>query len=84
MVAYLDHRPSERLFITITRLGKDGTWADIKVCTWAVMWTKRQKLDGRGLPPSADFYAWTLVDLLEQEEDHMAKLVEQSGQGQDG
>lgn len=75
-VAYADHRPAERLFIEITRAAADGSWADIKVCTWAVMWTKRQTLDERGMPPHSTPCRWTDADLVEQQTDHMAKLAE--------
>ena len=77
LVAYPDQRPAHRLFIEVTRVAKDGTWADIRVCTWAVMWTKRQTLDEHGLPPESRDGAWDQRDLDEQEIDHMAKLREQ-------
>lgn len=75
-VAYPDNRPCERLYITVTRVARDGTWADIHVQTWAVAWTKRQKLtDAGGLPDARDG-EWDARDLLDQERDHMAKLRE--------
>lgn len=76
-VAYADQRPARRLYIEVTRVAKDGTWADIKVCTWAVGWTKRQTLDHRGLPPASDLYEWDALDLAKQEVDHMVMLAEQ-------
>lgn len=76
LVAYSDHRLAQRLFITVTRVAIDRRWADIVVQTWAVQWKKRQILDDRGLPPAAEMYDWTQVDLNEQEIDHMLMLEE--------
>lgn len=71
-VAYADRRPAERLFITVNRVAKDGSWADISVQTWAVMWTKRQPLP----MPFAERRDWNWKDLNEQEVDHMRKQRE--------
>jgi hypothetical protein len=68
LVVYADRRPAERLFIEVTRVATDGTWADIRVCTWAVMWTKRQKLHD-GLPPAAVHQHWDALELDEQQSD---------------
>jgi hypothetical protein len=76
LVAFKDDRPCRRLYIEVTRVARDGTWADIRVSTWAVMWTKRQKLDARALPPHADLCDWSLDDLIAQEDDHIAMLAE--------
>ncbi len=76
-IAYADRRPAERLFVEVTRVARDGTWADIRVCTWAVMWTKRQPVLLGGWPPESVPREWTMDDLDEQEADHMAKLREQ-------
>lgn len=70
-VAYGDRCPAEHLFITINRVAKDGTWADITVQTWALQWTKRQKLDERGYPPDSEPYDWDWKDLFVQERDHL-------------
>ena len=43
-VAYPDERQARRVFIEVTRVAKDGSWADIRCYTWAAMWTKRQPL----------------------------------------
>ena len=72
-VAYADRRPSERLFITVNRVAKDGSWADITVQTWAVMWKKRQKLRN-GIPPDSVRKWWDQDDLDEQEADHVVKF----------
>jgi len=73
LVAYSDARPAHRLFIEVTRVAKDGTWADIRCCTWAVMWTKRQLL-----PFSyAEKRDWTWQEVREQEDDHMLMLREE-------
>ena len=58
LVAFQDRPLREWLFIEVNRVAKDGTWADLSVLTWAVMWKKRQKLDERGLPPQAEMFEW--------------------------
>jgi hypothetical protein len=73
-VAFPNERPCRRLYIEVTRVARDRTWADIRVQTWAVMWTKRQKLSARGRPPMSEPYEWTTADLNAQETDHMAML----------
>ena len=75
-VAYPNHRLAERLFIEVTRVARDGTWADISCQTWAVRWTKRQQLHN-GILPSSELYEWTALDFAKQEVDHMAKLREE-------
>jgi len=64
--AYQDEPIRRRLFIEITRVAKDGTWADIRVCNCFVMWTKRQKLDARGMPPASEPMAWDQTHLDQQ------------------
>lgn len=76
-VANPDERPKSRLFIQVNRVAKDGTWADISVMTWAVLWRKRQKLSPDGCLPMARPGEWDRRDLDEQEEDHMAWLREE-------
>jgi hypothetical protein len=66
LVAYPDAPLRQRLFIEVTRVARDGSWADISVQTWAVMWKKRQPLDERGMPPTTEFYDWTDRDLFDQ------------------
>jgi hypothetical protein len=61
-IAYGDHKPSARLYLEVTRVAKDRTWADIRVCNCYVMWTKRQKLP---LPESVP-YNWTMDDIDRQ------------------
>jgi len=72
LVAYISRRPAERLFIEVTRVAADGTWADIRVFTWATMWTKRQKLRD-GLPPDSIHWQWDSQDLDDQQADWAAK-----------
>lgn len=72
-VAYADHRPAERLYGEVTRVAKDGSWADIKVCTWAVMWTKRQPLHEGEMPIGTTWTTWGAIDLRDQERDWVAK-----------
>jgi hypothetical protein len=59
-VAYGDHRPRSRLYIEATRVARDGTWADIRVCNCFVMWTKRVLLP---LPSDTHPRQWTTADL---------------------
>lgn len=74
-IAYPSSRACQRLYITVTRVAKDGSWADINVRTRAVMWTKRMKLTNGAIPDSvrAD---WDAGDLIDQEVDHMVMLEE--------
>lgn len=58
-VAYPDAPPRQRLFGEVTRVARDGSWADVRVCTWAVMWTKRQPLP----LPASEMRDWTQDDL---------------------
>lgn len=37
-----DPDPDKPLFIQVTRVAKDGSWADCNVLNWACCWTKRQ------------------------------------------
>lgn len=52
--------PETPVYIEIVRVARDGSWADIRCCTWAVMWTKRQPLP---LPEHTSPYAWSEKDL---------------------
>jgi hypothetical protein len=72
-VAYPDERLSARCLIRVTRVAKDGSWADITVSTWAVQWSKRQPL-----PFKFPHATWADAHFTfeEQEEDHMAMLHE--------
>ena len=67
LAAYRDCPPRQRLYLEVTRVAKDGSWADIRVCNCYVMWTKRQKLDARGLPPDSEMYYWDASDLDRQD-----------------
>lgn len=68
LIAYPNARPRGRFYIEVTRVAKDRTWADIRVCNCYVMWTKRQKLDDRGLPPASELCYWDQTDLDAQAE----------------
>ena len=72
-IAYPHMRPASRVFISVTRVAKDKSWADIKCQTWAVGWSKRQKIKDGGLP-AAIVKWWDQIDLDEQQVDHMLKL----------
>ena len=72
-VAYPDRRPAERHYIEVTRMARDGSWADIIVRTWAVEWRKRQPLAGGAFAFEHAAHVVTAADLAEQEADHMRK-----------
>jgi hypothetical protein len=61
-VAYADRRPRDKLFVEVTRVARDGTWADIRVCNCFVMWTKRQPLPLPMVTP----HPWTMADIDHQ------------------
>jgi hypothetical protein len=73
LVAYAAERPKSRVFIEVTRVARDGAWADIRCYTWAVMWTKRQPLPLDFVVPRD----WGMADMEEQEADHIAWLKEE-------
>ncbi len=55
-----DDEPEKPVYIEVTRVARDGSWADIRCCTWAVAWTKRQPLP---LPEGCRPRRWTRGDL---------------------
>lgn len=59
--------PADRLFIEVTRVARDQSWADIFVCNWAVGWRKRQPLKHGRLPFPAERFDWDRSDLAAQE-----------------
>lgn len=66
-IAYADEPHRRRLYIFVTRVAKDGRWADITVCNCFVKWAKRQKLVNGEFPATArtvrgSFDAHTLDD----------------------
>jgi hypothetical protein len=75
-VAYPECSPRQRVFIRVTRVARDGSWADIACRTWAVEWRKRQPLTGGELPGNTVPHTLTQSDLDEQEADHMQALRE--------
>jgi len=54
-----DTDPTQPLFIAVTRVSKNRTWADIKVRTWRTSWTKRQPLPIPGRRAN-----WTEQDIV--------------------
>ena len=74
-VAYSGNRPAERLFVSVTRVARDGTWVDLFIRTWAVGWAKRVRYPFPEFPRFVA-RAWDQRDLDEQETDHMAMLRE--------
>lgn len=42
-IAYPDVRGGRHL-VAVTRVARDGTWADIRVMTYTSVWSKRQPL----------------------------------------
>lgn len=67
-VAYGNRPHRQRLYIFITRVAKDGSWADIAVHNCMVMWTKRQPLFDGEFSPTAETVRryWSAHDLDEQ------------------
>lgn len=43
-IAYPDARLAHRHLVSVTRVARDASWADIQVRYWAGMWPKRQPL----------------------------------------
>ena len=77
-VANPDERLCHRHQIEVRRVAKDGSWVDIAVMSWAVMWTKRQPLkDGDFAFP----YETGVIDFDAQQDDHMAMLSEKEQDG---
>jgi len=69
-----ENRPSERVFVEVTRVAKDGSWTDIRCFTWACSWAKRM----RSWPPLWAVEAtWSALDLQEQEWDWVRKRDEE-------
>lgn len=63
--AYGDSRTPH--FIEVTRMARDGSWADIRVYTWAVTWAKRMPISGIRNLLDAKVFAraeWTHDDIL--------------------
>jgi hypothetical protein len=60
-----DSPARQRLFVEVTRMARDGTWADIRVCNCFVMWTKRQQLTDGELP-SCVRQDWDASDIDDQ------------------
>jgi hypothetical protein len=52
--------PDVHVYIYITRVARDGSWADIRCCTWLRGWSKRQPLP---LPEGVSPYEWSGEDL---------------------
>jgi len=67
-IAYPDEGPKGRLYVEVTRVARDGSWADIRVCNCYVMWTKRQQLP----LPMVQPYPWTMADIDRQHEEWTA------------
>lgn len=71
------HSPlRDRVFIEVTRVARDGSWADLRCCTWAVMWTKRQPLP---LPEGTCGFYWTQRHLDLQEQDWNRERLRTAG-----
>lgn len=73
-IAYPDQRPAHRLFVSVTRVAQDNSWADIACSTWSMYWRKRQRLrEGAFTFPHKAIDKWTLEDLDLQEQDWEAE-----------
>ena len=68
-VVYTDRPPRDRVYGVVTRVARDGTWADIRCCTWAVMWSKRMPLKDGEMPLGTSWQTWSQADLDAQERD---------------
>lgn len=49
-IAYPEERLASRHLVNVTRVAKDGSWADTFVSNWACGWAKRQPLKDGDLP----------------------------------
>lgn len=66
-MAYPGEPYPRRVFIEVQRVARDGSWADLFACTWAVAWRKRQPLKRGCLPFPAERFEWDRSDLSRQE-----------------
>lgn len=73
-IVYPDRRPAERLYLTVSRVAKDGTWADLQVRAWAVLWTKRVPV--KNLLEFSVESAWSQNEINEQYKDWQVKQIE--------
>ncbi len=73
--AFPEERPAHHVFIKVTRVARDGKWADIVGFTWAVMWRKRQPLRRGRFPFPAERFDWDGSDLYAQEMDWQANVA---------
>jgi len=68
---FVQRHPGARwpLFVEVRRVARDGSWCDIRCCTWAVMWSKRMPkgIGGDMADPTSPMYLqpenWTLDDV---------------------
>lgn len=75
LIAYPEERLAHRVVIEVTRVARDGSWADIVCSTWAVQWRKRQPLPLHYTRPASVDEVVRLI--RNQEADHMAMLREE-------
>jgi hypothetical protein len=72
--------PGKRLahqhLISVTRVARDESWADIQVRTWAVMWSKRQPLKDGKFAFDHEPYVPGRFSFRAQEDDHIRMLAE--------
>lgn len=60
---FIWHRPNgpdTPVYVEVTRVARDGSWADIHCSTWCSFWTKRQRMP---LPAGCRPFRWTSKDL---------------------
>lgn len=76
-IAYPEAPLRQRLFITVTRVARDQSWADVVVQNWAVQWRKRQPLTD-GTMPFAVKREWGMADLEQQEQAWDRSLKEEA------
>lgn len=77
-IGYPEERLARRHLITVKRVAKDGSWADIHVSTWAVAWNKRQPLfDGDFRFPHETFGGSVADWYVAQQADHERMLFDE-------
>jgi len=60
-------KKSAAVFIIVTRVARDGSWADLRMFTWAVSWTRRMPMP---MPKAnIEFRKWDAEDLAKQADD---------------
>jgi len=72
-VVHADQRPCVRVFIEVTRVARDGSWADIFCLTVGRSWGKRQLLRDGQLPFGVQ-RGWTNADVCDATADFVRAM----------